>query len=112
MGAYLSVAMLLLAGFAALEPTRMSWVYIAAFMAFEFWLGRKIASAGRGIPAVGEPPYHFSEEEAGLVGRYRFYFTYPALARDTASVLAALGLTALLLVPWLMYKQAFIQAFL
>jgi len=59
-----------------------------------------------------EPPYHFSEDEAELVTRYRFYFTYPALARQSASVLAAIGLTALVLAFWLLYKQAFVQAVL
>jgi hypothetical protein len=59
-----------------------------------------------------EAPYHFSEDEAQLVGRYRFYFTYPALARESASVLAAVGLSALVLAFWLLYKQAFVQAVL
>jgi len=59
-----------------------------------------------------EPPYHLSAEEAELVGRYRFYFTFPTIARDASSVLAAIGLTALLLTPWLTYKAAIFQAVL
>ncbi len=69
-----------------------------------------MASAGKGAVPAGERPYHFSAEESELVGRYRFYFTYPGRARAASSVLAALGLTALLLAPWLTYKQAFLQA--
>jgi len=106
----LSAAFLVLAGWAALDPGRMAWVYLAAAIAFELWLARRVAAAGAAAVTAGEPPYGFSEEEARLVGRYRFYFTYPAVARDASAVLAALGLSALLLAPWLTYKLAFAQA--
>ena len=112
MGAYGAAAMLVLAGLAFLSPATISWVYLGALAAFELWLARRMASVGSDAVSVGEPPYHFSAEEAELVGRYRFYFTYPGVARECASVLAALGLSALLLAPWLTYKQAFIQAIL
>ena len=102
--------MLLLAGLAAINPATASWAYVVAVLAFELWLLRQIASAGSAPVRAGEAPYLFSEEEAGLVSRYRFYFTYPAVAREASSVLAALGLSALLLAPWLTYKHAFLQA--
>ena len=110
MAAYASVAVLLLAGWAALNPAPMAWVYIAVVIAFEVWLARRMINLGRNPVSAREAPYHFSEDEAQLVGRYRFYFTYPALARQSASVLAAIGLTALVLAFWLLYKQAFVQA--
>src|SRR2546426_5464542 len=110
MAAYASVAVLLLAGWAALNPEPMSWAYIAAVAAFEIWLAQRMAALPRSLVHEGEPPYHFSADEAQLVGRYRFYFTYPALARESASVLAAIGLSALALAFWLLYKQAFVQA--
>ncbi len=112
MAGYASVAVLLLAGWAALNPEPMSWAYLAAVGAFEVWLARRMISLPRNPLSPGEPPYHFSEDEAELVARYRFYFTYPALARQSASVLAAIGLTALVLAFWLLYKQAFVQAVL
>src|SRR3989442_1024969 len=112
MGAYASVAVLLLAGWAALNPEPMSWAYIAAVAAFEIWLARRMAALPPSAVPEGEPPYHFSADEAQLVGRYRFYFTYPALARESAAVLAAIGLSSLLLAFWLLYKQAFVQAVL
>ena len=112
MAAYASVAVLLLAGWAALNPEPMSWAYLAAVVAFEVWLARRMINLGRNPVSAREAPYHFSEDEAQLVGRYRFYFTYPALARESASVLAAIGLTALVLAFWLLYKQAFVQAVL
>src|SRR5205814_3540594 len=99
---------LLLAGWAALNPQPMAWVYIGVVLAFELWLARRIAEAGRGTPAAAEAPYHFTEEEARFVGRYRFYFAYPGIAHHSASILAALGLTALGLAPWLTYKHAFL----
>src|SRR5712691_8779081 len=112
MGGYGSVGILLLAGWAALNPAPMAWVYIAAVTAFEVWLARRMISLPRNPVSPGEPPYHFSADEAQLVGRYRFYFTYPALARELASVLAAVGLSALVLAFWLLYQQAFVQAVL
>ena len=112
MGGYGSVGILLLAGWAALTPEPMSWLYVAAVIAFEVWLARRMAALPRSAVPEGEPPYHFSADEAQLVGRYRFYFTYPALARESASMLAAIGLSALVLAFWLLYKQAFVQAVL
>ena len=101
--------MLALAGWTFLNIA-VAWAYIAAFVAFEFWLLRAIRSGMQGPVAVDEPPYRFSQDEADLVRRYRFYFTYPGRASAASSVLAALGLTALVLAPWLTYKQAFLQA--
>ena len=101
--------MLVLAGWTFLNAT-MAWAYIAAFVAFEFWLLRAVAADGKAPVAVGEAPYHFTDQEAELIRRYRFYFTYPGRARAASSILAAVGLTALLLAPWLTYKQAFLQA--
>jgi|SRR5438270_2247135 len=112
MAGYASVAVLLLAGWAALNPAPMAWAYLAVVIAFEGWLARRMIGLPRNPVPPGEPPYHFSADEARLVGRYRFYFTYPALARESASLLAAIGLTALVLAFWLLYKQAFVPAVL
>jgi len=104
------VAVLVFAGWAALSPRPMAWAYIAVVAAFELWLGRRVASARADAVLAGEPPYHFTEEEARLVQRYRFYFTYPALARGASSILAAIGLTGLVLALWLTYRFAFLPA--
>lgn len=110
MGAYASLGILMLAGFAALNPQPMAWVFIGVVMAFELWLARRIRDAGRGVPASNQAPYHFTEEEAAFIGRYRFYWTYPGIAKHSSSALAAVGLSTLLLAPWLTYKQAFLLA--
>ena len=102
----------LLAGWAALTPQPMAWVYVAVLGGFELWLARRIAAVGRDPVTVGAPPYHFTEDEARLVRRFRFYFTYPVIARDSSSILAAVGLSGLLLGLWLTYKQAFLPALL
>jgi hypothetical protein len=109
MGGFGTVAVLLLAGWSFLDAG-VAWIYLAAALAFELWLGWKLAKTGRYPAASGEAPYHFSEEEAGLVGRYRLYFTDVTMTRALGSVLAALGLTALILAPWLAYKHAFVPA--
>jgi len=103
---------LLLAGWAALTPQPMAWVYVAGVGGFELWLARRIAAVGKDPLAAGAPPYGFTEDEARLVQRYRFYFTDPLLARDASSVLAAVGLSGLVLALWLTFKQAFLPAVL
>lgn len=110
MGPWLSVTVLVLAGWAALKPVPMAWLYLAGVAAFEIWLAGTLRSAGAAAVAPGEPPYDFTPDEARLVARYRFYFTYPALARHAGSVLAAIGLTALVLAPWLLTRQAYLEA--
>jgi len=110
MGTLGSITVLLFAGWAALSPVPMAWCYIAVVALFELWLLRRVTHVGSAAVLAGEPPYHFSEEEAALVQRYRFYFTYPALARDCSSILAAIGLTALGLAPWLTFKRVLLPA--
>jgi len=110
-GAALAVAVLILAGLSALR-SEFSWAYLLFLAVFEIWLLRRLKAVGKGPVAVGEPPYRFSAEEAAFVERYRFYFTYPALAREASSVLSALGITALLLAPWLTVKLELVQALL
>ena len=110
MGGYASIAFLILGGLAALNPGTVAWVYIGTVVAFELWLVRQIRSAGSGPVQPEAPPYHFTPDEAALVAHHRFYFKYPSMARQSASVLAALGLSSLVLALWLTYKHAFVQA--
>jgi hypothetical protein len=101
---------LLLAGWAALTPLPMAWIYVGTILVFEVWLARRMAGVSREPVATRAAPYHFTDDEARLVSRYRFYFTYPTIARESSSVLAAIGLTALVLSLWLTYKQVFLPA--
>jgi hypothetical protein len=110
LSSYGAVAILFIAGLAALFPASMPWLYIIVFMAFEFWLLRRIGAAGSAAVQPGEPPYRFAEAEAELVTRYRYYFTFPAEARAASSVLAALGLSALVLAPWLIFRHQLVPA--
>jgi hypothetical protein len=107
---YGAAGLLFLAGLAALYPASLSWAYVVAFMALEFWLLRRMASVGGAAVPLGEPPYRFNADEAALVTRYRYYFTYPAQARGAASMLAALGLSALVLAPWLLFRHQLVPA--
>ena len=109
MGGYATASIALLAGLSFLRSD-VAWLYLACVLAFEAWLASKMAALGRHPAAVGEPPYHFTDEEARLVGRFRYYFTETGKVRQVASALAATGLTALVLVPWLALKQAFVPA--
>jgi len=88
----------------------MAWFYVALVAVFEYWLYRRLRDLGGEPVSVGMAPYHFTADEARLVGRYRFYFTYPGLARGCSSVLSAVGLSGLVLGLWLTYKQALVPA--
>lgn len=110
MGGWASLVVLALAGFAALYPPSLAWLYVAGVAAFEAWLFGIVRSAGGAPPRPGEPPYHFSAAEARLVGRYPFYFKFPGIARHASSVLAAIGLSSLVLSPWLAYRTAYAPA--
>jgi hypothetical protein len=103
-----AVVMLVLAGWAALDPQRISWVFFGTALIFEVWLLLRMRAVERGAVAVGEPPYRFSAEEARFIERYRYYFTYPAVAAQAGSVLAAIGLASMVLALWLTFRQAFI----
>ena len=109
MGGYGTVGVLLLTGWTFLNAS-VAWAYLAVVAAFEVWLAGRLAALGYHPAAAGEAPYHFSEDEARLVGRFRYFFYEPAKARQMASALAAVGLTALVLTPWLAYKHAFVEA--
>jgi hypothetical protein len=109
-GGYGAVMVLLFAGWAALAPQPMAWAYIGIVMLFELWLARRIKAIGREAPPVAQAPYHFTEEDARLIQRYRFYFTYPNIAAQASSVLSAVGLTALVLAPWLTLKGTYLEA--
>ena len=106
---YASVLMLVLAGWAALTPQPMSWVFVGAVAVFEVWLLARMRKLEMGPVPVDEAPYRFSAEEARFIERYRFYFSYPALAAQAGSVLAAIGLAGMVLALWLTFKQAFAQ---
>src|SRR5262245_27560557 len=107
---YAAVLLLVLAGWAALKPQPVSWAFVAVVFAFELWLLSRLRAVERAPVPVGEPPYEFSAEEARFIERYRFYFTFPALAAHAGSALAAIGLAGMVLALWLTYRQAFAQA--
>ena len=111
MGGWISLGVLLLAGFAALHPDSIAWLYAGAVAAFEAWLFGIMRSA-TGAPVAGAPPYRFTEEEARLVARYPFYFAFPGISKHASSVLAAIGITSLVLGPWLAWRAAYVPAVL
>jgi pimeloyl-ACP methyl ester carboxylesterase len=106
---YLAIGVILLTGFSMLR-SEVSWAYLAFLAGYEIWLLRRLRGVGAGPVPVDEAPYRFTAEEAAFIERYRFYFTYPAMAKEASGVLSALGITALLLVPWFIYKAELVQA--
>ena len=101
--------MLVLAGLAALNPHSVSWAYIAAVYGFDLWLLFRLRSLAQVPVSVDQPPYRFTEEEAQLVERYRYYFTFPESARHVASMLSAIGLASVVLALWLTFRSAPVQ---
>jgi hypothetical protein len=106
---YGSVLMLILAGWAALTPRPMSWLYIATVALFELWLYLRMRALGRNAVPVDQPPYRFTAEEARFVERYRLYFARPAMAAEAGSVFAAIGLSSMALALWLTFRQSYVE---
>jgi len=93
------------------HPEIGSWIYIASFVVlFQSLLMLFIHGQHRIPVEPGEPPYHFSAEEADFVRRHRFSFKFPVAAQSASSMLAAMGLIGLLLSPWLVYQLQWTQA--
>jgi len=106
---YAAVLILMLAGWSALNPEPVSWVFVAVVYAFELWLLWRMRVVQGGPVPVDEAPYGFSVEEARFIERYRLYFTFPALAAHAGSALAAIGLAGMVLALWLTFRHAFAQ---
>lgn len=100
-----------LAAWTFLSPAVGSWAFAAVQFASLAWLAREMRRTdAAALSARAREPLDADESE--VVRRYAFYFTYPALARESASTLAAMGLATLVLVPWLIYKLQWSQAIL
>ncbi len=100
-----------LAAWTFLSPPVGSWVFAAVQFVSLAWLGREMRRTdAAALSARAREP--LDADESDVVRRYAFYFTYPALARESASTLAAMGLATLILVPWLIYKLQWTQAIL
>jgi hypothetical protein len=94
-----------------LAPPVGSWAFAAAQFAFLAWLARELRRIdAAALSARAREP--LEPDESDLVRRYAFYFARPALARECASTLSAIGLATLVLVPWLIYRLQWAQAIL
>ena len=106
-----ALAVAALVAWTFLGPAVGSWAFIAVELAALAWLTREMRRTdAAALRARAREP--LDPDESDVVGRYAFYFTYPATARESASTLAALGLATLVLVPWLIYKLQWTQAIL
>jgi hypothetical protein len=106
-----TLAVAALVAWTFLAPFSGSWAFAAAEFAFLAWLSNEVrrANAAALLHRAREP---LEPDEAEVAQRYALYFSQPAIARECASTLAALGLASLVLVPWLTYKLAWVQAVL
>lgn len=106
-----ALAVAALAAWTFLAPPAGSWAFVAVEFAALAWLAHQMRRAdAAALRARAREP--LDTDESDVVRRYAFYFSYPALARESASTLAALGLATLVLVPWLIYKLQWAQAIL
>src|SRR5438067_12811518 len=69
LAALLSVAVIVFAGWAALNPQPMAWLYVILVAVFEMWLARRVTAVGFAAVPAHEPPYDFSGDEAEVVSR-------------------------------------------
>lgn len=92
-------------------PQNGSWIYIVLVVVlFQGALAAYMGKQRNLKVTAGEPPYHFTEEEAQFVRRHRFAFEFPVAAQTVSSMLAATGLISLALSPWLAYQLQWTQA--
>ena len=104
-----TLGVIALAAIAFFYPARGAWLFAAAEFAFLAWLARRMRKTdAAALTAKAREP--LERDEADIVHRYPFYFARPELARECASMVAALGLASLVLVPWLTYKLQWAQA--
>lgn len=102
-----TVAFAMLLACAFLNPAAGGWAFAAAEFAFLAWLASTLRKADA---ARLRARAQLDADETEIVSRYPFYFERPALAREHAATLAALGLASLVLVPWLIYRVQLVQA--
>jgi len=96
---------------ALLAPQAGGWAFAAAEFAFLAWLARELRRADA-VTLKARAREALDADEAEIVQRYPLSFARPALARECASTLAAIGLASLILAPWLTYKVQWAQAIL
>jgi biotin transporter BioY len=106
-----ALAIAALTGWSFLEARVGSWAFVAVEFAFIAWFSRELRRVdGAALLARASPP--LEPDEIELVRRYLAYFARPAFTRECASTLSAIGLSSLVLVPWLIYKLQWAQAIL
>ena len=92
-----------------LGPASGGWAFAALEFAFLAWLAREVRrSSAASVRARAREPLEADEDD--ILRGYPLYFDRPALARESASTLAALGLASLVAAPWLTYKLVFAPA--
>jgi hypothetical protein len=106
-----ALAVAALVACALLAPQAGGWAFAAAEFAFLAWLARELRRADA-VTLKARAREALDADEAEIVQRYPLYFARPALARECASTLAAIGLASLILAPWLTYKVQWAQAIL
>lgn len=52
----------------------------------------------------------YTQEEEKVIGRYHLFFRYPMASRSFSAMLSAIQISALILVPWLLFKELYAQA--
>jgi len=87
-------------------PTNASLSYVIFLMLFEgyIFLLNKIDK-----PILRNPD-ELSLSERAALKKYHLYFKYPFAASSFSSTLSSVQLATIVLVPWLLYKQIWIQA--
>ena len=106
-----ALAVAALVACALLAPQAGGWAFAATEFAFLAWLARELRRADA-VTLKARAREALDADEAEIVQRYPLYFARPALARECASTLAAIGLASLILAPWLTYKVQWAQAIL
>jgi uncharacterized membrane protein YfcA len=89
-------------------PNIGSWIFIIFIVLLDLW----IILAHFSKIKLNNKNLKYSIKEAEVIERYHIFFRYPFISRILSQIFSGIQLSTFVLVPWLLFNQLFLQAFL
>ncbi len=94
--------------FTFFKPNMSSLIFITCAALLEIWAILTNLSKVK----VKNEDNKYTPKEVEVIERYHIFFQYPMTSRMLSPILSAIQLSAFILVPWLLFKGLYIQAFI
>ncbi len=92
-------------------PEMAANVFIGSFIVlFQGWLVVLLIAARPPQFEEDKAPYFFTGAEIEVIEKYALIFRFPGTSRSFAAVVALISLAGFVLVPWLAYRDLWVQA--